>query len=256
MKVNLSSKYLNLIIFLLFVVIVFVLFGAIHNCSIENSAHLTTVYVFLFLLLILGLGWFLTTVKMKKDPKDIALANQPEQDTLKNTAIAMPAEQGEIHESKTEVDIVGLIPHGCKTVEEFSEKVLQNMAGEFQLLQGLMYLKYDGSDIFTSVAQFAYFSESRPQDFKTGETLPGQAVKNKTIVTLSDIPENYMTIASGLGKSGTRFLIFIPLIYHEEVIGLIEWATFSQPKEEMSKVLGIIADLVAETIVKFIKKVK
>jgi hypothetical protein len=256
MKVNLSSKYLNLVIFLLYVVIVFVLFGAIHNSSIENSAHLTTVYVLLFLLLILGVAWFLATMKIKKDPEDIALVSHSELDTLKNTANAMTPDQGEIHESKTEEDIERLIPQGCKTVEEFSEKVLQNLAGEFQFLQGLMYLKSGNSDIFKSTAQFAYFSESQPQDFKSGETLPGQAVKNKTIVTLSDIPENYMTIASGLGKSGTRFLVFIPLIHHEEVIGLIECATFSQPKEEMSKVLGIIADLVAETIVKFIKKVK
>ena len=255
MKMNLSYKYLNLVIFLLFVVVVFVLFGAIHNISIENSTNVTLANVFLFFLLFLGFSWFLTMMRMKKDSDNYVLSNYQDVDTSKNVSNMIVADHDQIHETRSEVDVARLIPENCKTMEEFSEKVLQNLAGEFHVLQGLMYLKAKDSDVYKSIAQFAYFSESRPQDFKTGETLPGQAVKNKTIVTLADIPENYMTVASGLGKSGPKFLVFIPLIHNEEVIGLFEWATFAPPKDETGKVLGIIADRVAEIIVKFIKKV-
>jgi glutamate formiminotransferase len=117
-----------------------------------------------------------------------------------------------------------------------------------------LYIKNKESELYEPIAQYAYFSENKPLEFRLGETLPGQAVKNRTVVTLSDIPENYMTIASGLGKSSTKYLVMVPLISKDEVVGLIEYATFIPVKDDTSKTLVSIAEMVADTIVKLLKK--
>ncbi len=254
MKMNLSYKYLNLIIFLLIVAVVFALFGVINNISNDNSDKITFAYILLFAILFLIVVWFLVTLKIGRISNDISLSDNADHEILNNTSNFMSNDKEEIRANKNEIDVSRIIPDNCKSVEEFSEHILQNLAQEFNIVQALMYLKTADTDNYESIAQYAYFSESKPQAFKAGETLPGQAIKNRTIVMLTDVPENYLTIASGLGKSGIKYLVFVPLIHNDDVVGLIEYATFTQINEDIIKMLGNIADLVAETIVKLIKK--
>ncbi len=254
MKMNLSYKYLHLIIFLLLLAVVFALFGVINNMPIDNSNKITFAYILLFTILFLIVVWFLATLKIERKFKDISLSDNADHEVINNTSKFMSNDKEEFRENKNEMDVSRLIPDNSKSVEEFSENILQNLAQEFNIVQALMYLQTADADNYESIAQYAYFSESKPQAFKSGETLPGQAIKNRTIVTLTDIPENYMTIASGLGKSSIKYLVFVPLIHKDVVVGLIEYATFAQINEDIIKVLGNIADQVAEIIVKLIKK--
>lgn len=254
MKLNLSYKYLNLIIFLLLVAVVLALFGVISNMSVNNSGNGAFAYILLFSILFLDVVWYFASLKKPGNSEVVASSVRLDQEILKDPRNLINNEKEEIWENKREIDITRIIPKNCKSVEEFFEITLRNLAQEFNIVQGIVYLKHRDTDFYESIAQYAYFSESKPQEFKSGETLPGQAVKNRTIVVLSDVPENYLTIASGLGKSDTKYLVFVPLIHKEEVIGLIEYATFAPVKEEVIKLLGSFAEKVAETIVKLIKK--
>ncbi len=256
MKLNLSYKYLNLIIFLLFVGLVFALFGAISNISYNSADKPIITYIFLFLLLILGTAWFLVTYKNCENSEVLSTATSLVSNASKQTDSYTNKSIDENQEITSNHDVTHLIPANCKTTDEFCETLLRNVAQEFSIVQGLMYLKNENADFYECKAQYAYFSESKPQDFKSGETLPGQAVKNRTIVTLADVPDNYMTIASGLGKSDVTYLVFVPLLINETVVGLIEFATFTQIKFDTPKMLESIADKAAEIIVKINKKVK
>jgi len=59
---------------------------------------------------------------------------------------------------------------------------------------------------------------------------------------------------SGLGKSKPRQLVFVPLKNQDEVVGLIEYATFEPITEKHQKALDEISKKVADTIVKLLKK--
>jgi len=245
---------LPLMIFLLFLAGVTALFVSINHISSQNQSNAMMAYLFLFLLLFLGVIWFLLTFNNRM-PSESSISAQDVDPQENGNAehVGFGVREG-IQEVKKQVDIERIVPNHCKTAGEFSELILRNLAQEFDIVQGLMYLKTGDDDLYRSVAQYAYFSKSGPQEFRSGESLPGQAVKNRTIVTLTDIPENYMTIASGLGKSGITHLVFVPLIHGEDVVGLIEFATYTQVKDDSGKALATIAEKVAETIVKLIKK--
>lgn len=55
------------------------------------------------------------------------------------------------------------------------------------------------------------------QKIKAGDGLIGQVFLEGETTCLSQIPENYLSIKSGLGDSSPQFLAIIPLVYNEEV---------------------------------------
>ena len=115
-----------------------------------------------------------------------------------------------------------------ETEEKYMEKMLSALAGEFKFVQGLYYAHEKNKDEFTPVAEYAYFSETRPKPFKPGETLPGQAAKNKTILYIDELPENYTVILSGLGEGNPEQIVIIPLVKDDETFGVIELASFEK----------------------------
>jgi hypothetical protein len=61
-------------------------------------------------------------------------------------------------------------------------------------------------------------------------------------------------VASGLGIGAPRELVFLPLIFNGDVVGLIEYATFATFNKKTEKDLNLIAEKVAGTLVNLSKK--
>ncbi|MFW5645499.1 MAG: PAS domain-containing protein, partial [Bacteroidota bacterium] len=72
-----------------------------------------------------------------------------------------------------------------------------------------------------------------------GEGLAGTAALDKQTIFLTDIPDEYITITTGLGESPPRSLLIVPLINEKESIGILEIASF-----------GILTDLEIEFVEK------
>jgi transcriptional regulator with GAF, ATPase, and Fis domain len=147
----------------------------------------------------------------------------------------------------------------CKKITEYSletytKELLFNVAKEVEAVQGLLYIKERKK--FNMVMSYAYHSEQTPQSFQLGEGISGQAVKNKKILYLSDIPENYMKVFSGLGIGKPKYLLMLPIIHNKTAIGLIELATFRPVKEEIQNILFSISREVAKNIVLLSKENK
>ena len=62
----------------------------------------------------------------------------------------------------------------------------------------LLFLEAENpkKEIFEPLCTYAYTSDEPPAAFKIGEGIPGQVAKNKTILNLRKIPENYLGIQS------------------------------------------------------------
>lgn len=241
-----ALKLIFAIIYLLFLFTVLMLFTiANKTAAVSGSLNL-----FILMTLIFGTGIFgiaLLNMKIKVNEVEIYKA---EKEIIKNENAVEVAEK----EAEKEIDIKLLLPSASTQIDRYTDEVLQNMAETFGIVQGLLYLKDSTQDNFECSATYAYFSDQKPETFKAGETLPGQAVKNKTLVVLNNIPENYMTIVSGLGKSLPKQLVFVPLKHQDDVVGLIEYATFELMTDKQQKALDAISKKIADAIVKLLKK--
>ncbi|MBC7923961.1 MAG: GAF domain-containing protein [Ferruginibacter sp.] len=59
-----------------------------------------------------------------------------------------------------------------------------------------------------------------------GEGLVGQAYREKDVIFLTDVPEDYLQITSGLGQARPNSVLIVPLVHGEGVVGVLELASF------------------------------
>ena len=129
-----------------------------------------------------------------------------------------------------EAEAKSFIPsEAFKNEGEFLEKLLSNIAKSLDIVQSIVFSKNEESNRFEMVASYAYFSETEPPTFAEGETLPGQVAKNQVVLNLSEVPDGYITVLSGLGKGTPKHLLIVPIINNDGItVGVIELASFTE----------------------------
>jgi putative methionine-R-sulfoxide reductase with GAF domain len=63
-------------------------------------------------------------------------------------------------------------------------------------------------------------------EIEFGEGFSGQVAADRRVIRISDIPDNYMTIESGLGKGKPVSIIVFPVALNGKTIGVAELASF------------------------------
>ncbi len=243
-----TQKLVSIISFIVLLVISVILFSKFQNLSIESEnleISFPLLYFLIALILVaaiinLVIIMNLTTEKIYKDEyiKKTYLTD------IHNMEDSATKAQKEQKEESEEIDIESIeekiLPGKNKKLdqEKFCENILINLAREYDIVQGLFYVRQKNTDNFTICNKYAYYGEEEPKDFELGKTLSGQTAKDQKVITLSKIPENYMTILSGLGSSSPNTLILIPLIHEEKTIGLIELASFKQYDKKTEKIFA------------------
>ena len=141
--------------------------------------------------------------------------------------------------SQTNLDFSS-IQNVLKTNSDKKDKytaVLTAICKKIEAGQGAIYLVKDKKEVRVAELYTSYafhISETQTLSFAFGEGLIGQvAVEGNTLV-IDDVPENYITIVSGLGNASPKHLLITPLIKNEKIVGIIELASFTPfSKEEV-----------------------
>src|SRR5436305_348570 len=77
------------------------------------------------------------------------------------------------------------------------------------------------------IASYAYRARKNVSNrFGIGEGLVGQAALEKEPILLTNVPDDYITITSGLGEAPPRNIIVLPILFEGEVKAVIELASF------------------------------
>jgi len=81
--------------------------------------------------------------------------------------------------------------------------------------------------------------------FASGEGIPGQAAAERKLIHLSDLPDDYMRIGSGLGQALPRFLSAVPVVTDGAVLAVLEIGLFSALTEEQKTLLEEVSTMAA-----------
>jgi methyl-accepting chemotaxis protein len=81
-----------------------------------------------------------------------------------------------------------------------------------------------------------------------GEGLIGRCFREGKTIFITDVPEAYINISSGLGKERPRCLILVPLKNNDEVLGVIEMASFKVYSKHHIDFIEKLAESIAATI--------
>ncbi len=110
--------------------------------------------------------------------------------------------------------------------DKFGLGLLNGISKQLEIITGLVYKHSKEEGLYKSTATYAYYSEQKPSDFKEGEGLAGQVVKDNKAIFLSDIPEGYVEVVSGLGNNKPSHLVILPIYKNNNVVGIVELASF------------------------------
>ncbi|MEU3409058.1 HAMP domain-containing protein [Streptomyces sp. NPDC006670] len=124
--------------------------------------------------------------------------------------------------------ISGLM-QGHRDLAAVAELVMDELTPLVDASYGAFYLgeEIDGQAGFTLIGSFGRPVES-PAAARVGqgETLVGQAARSRRILTTDNVPAGYL-ISSGLGRATPAHLIVLPIVVEDQVLGVIELASFA-----------------------------
>ena len=69
----------------------------------------------------------------------------------------------------------------------------------------------------------------RRQQLGAGETLVGEAARSRRIIELAEAPADYLPVTSGTGRRASCHVLVLPLIYRDQVEGVLELALLQPP---------------------------
>lgn len=81
-----------------------------------------------------------------------------------------------------------------------------------------------------------------------GEGTVGQAWIEKDTLFITDVPNDYIKISSGMGNSNPRCIAVVPFIFNEQVFGVIELASFKIFESYEVEFLKRLAENIGSTI--------
>lgn len=135
--------------------------------------------------------------------------------------------------------------------KEIAQQGLLEICNKVEAGQGALYLKKetDGKRIVEMIGSYALpMDENNSVSFNFGEGLVGQSASMKKTMYIDDIPEGYIKIVSGLGSSSPRFLSIIPLVHGEEILGVVELASFKNFTKEERNFVEKAGQLIADKL--------
>jgi methyl-accepting chemotaxis protein len=141
-------------------------------------------------------------------------------------------------------------------LDQLAYAVVKYIVDALKANQGAFYVLTDaeaGVDIedvtFEAVTALAW-GRKKPlhRQIKMGETLIGRAAYEQTSLYMTEIPENYVNITSGLGKANPRSLLIVPLMLNEEVMGILEVISFHELEKYQIEFVEKAGESIASTI--------
>ncbi|TAD93513.1 MAG: PAS domain S-box protein, partial [Bacteroidetes bacterium] len=147
---------------------------------------------------------------------------------------------------------IGDILPSIATIEELGDLVSEFVTNKIGAVQGGFYIVEgeEPNQIIELSASYAYSKRKYLKaQFRFAEGLVGQAAVEKNRVLRTEIPDDYMSITSGiLGDRKPKCLLITPLITNETVYGVLEFAGFEKFQPREIEFVEEISEIIARTV--------
>lgn len=145
-----------------------------------------------------------------------------------------------------------ILRHNNSNLNDFAYETIRNLTKYVDATIGAVFLinNDNPNDIYLELmATYAY--ERRKYEEKVirmGEGLVGRCAQEAETIYMTEIPNGYIKIASGLGQDEPTELLLVPMKINDEVHGVIEIASFEPIEDYKIKFIEKIGESFAATI--------
>lgn len=133
-----------------------------------------------------------------------------------------------------------------------ADQITQNLVKYLQAIQGALYFINDEDKANPFLELYSAYAYDRKkyikQQIPIGEGLIGTVVLEKEKIFITDIPQGYLTITSGLGDAPPACILIVPLKTEDTVLGVVELASFNMFEPHEIEFVEKIGATIASTI--------
>ncbi len=204
---------------------------------------------------------------LRQDKLDVPIDEQKKKDALTRALLKlreyMIQSKQEQQQRRIEEEQRNWVTHGMAqfgeilrksndNLEELSYEIIRYLVDYMKINQGGVFLlNHDkgGSPFFEMTASVAF--DRRKFADKTinwGEGLIGRCGLEKETIFITDVPNDYIHITSGLGGANPGTILLVPLKSNDELFGVIELASFQILQTYEIELVEKSAESIASTI--------
>ncbi len=160
---------------------------------------------------------------------------------------------------KTNVARFTRLLQGQRDLMTVSRLILSELAPLVSEQHGVFYINEgngSGEPLMKLLASYGYRERKNLSNlFYAGEGLVGQCVLEKQRILLTDVPDDYVKISSGLGEASPRNIAVLPVLFEGDVLAVIELASFNRFSDthltfldQLTESIGIVLNTLAANI--------
>src|SRR5687768_15982775 len=147
---------------------------------------------------------------------------------------------------------------GQRDLQAVSRTILSELAPLVSMQHGVFYLNesQNGEPDLALLASYAYTERKHLANrFHAGEGLVGQCALEKQSIVLTQVPNNYVQISSGLGEATPMNIVVLPVLFEGDVKAVIELASFYRFSDthlmflnQLTESIGIVLNTIVATM--------
>ncbi len=137
-------------------------------------------------------------------------------------------------------------------VKSLGDKVIASLVNYTESNQGALYILNDEdphNKHLELISLFAFdIKKAEQQKIKLGQGILGQTFLEKETTYLTDFPEEYIRITSGLGDANPKSILMVPLKVDLQVYGIVELASFGTYEPHVISFVEKLGESIASTL--------
>lgn len=190
---------------------------------------------------------------------DASFSPMSAQDSLGNALLTMRTNLIEAEKRDKErnwivtgVAEIGEILRSSDNLETLGDEVIIYIIDKIKAIQGAFYVLNEDLEepVLEITSSFAYSRKKYLKgNYRIAEGLIGQAAAEKDTILRTEVPEDYVSITSGiLGDQKPSCLLIVPLVAEEKVYGALEFAGFSKFSDSEVRFVEELSVIMARTV--------
>ena len=138
-------------------------------------------------------------------------------------------------------------------VQKLCDEIIGSLVKYLKANQGALYIidEADAGEEKTMSMISCYAWDKKKfinQNIHKGEGLAGQAWQEMDTIYITDVPQNYIRITSGLGDANPTSILIMPLKVNDQIFGVVELASFLKMADFEIDFVKKVAESIASTV--------
>jgi HAMP domain-containing protein/signal transduction histidine kinase/CheY-like chemotaxis protein len=170
-----------------------------------------------------------------------------------NQMISNLAETTRVNEEqdwlKTNLARISGLMQGQRDLNTLSRLIMNELTPTVSAQHGAFFFNNSGEEVDEAsvqlVASYGYKARKNvPNRFKVGEGIVGQAALERTRILITEAPSDYIKVSSGLGEADPVNIVVLPVVFEDQILGVIELATLRAFSEVHLSFLDQVIDTI------------